>query len=272
MNAPERRLGLLTTEEIAAIPRRDALVVQPIGSTEQHGPHLPCLTDALIAEAVAERAAASLPPEANVWLLPRLSYGKSNEHGDRAGTVTLSASTLAAVCHDLGRSLAASGFRKLAFVNGHGGQPSLLDVVARDIRQETGLQVFPLTVSRLGLPDGVRTADAAFGIHGGELETSVMMALDPSLVRTDRLPVDGERLGELYAGYRHLTLEGAVPTAWLMDDLSASGVVGDARAASAELGRTVLEHWAAELAVAYEEMSGFEFPPVEAPVLEAAHG
>ncbi|WP_020576997.1 creatininase family protein [Actinopolymorpha alba] len=260
VSQPERRLGMLTTDEIAAISKADALVLQPIGATEQHGPHLPCLTDALIAQAAAERAVAQLPVDANVWLLPPLWYGKSTEHLGRPGTVSMSAQTLVSVCLDLGRSLAASGFRKLAFVNGHGGQPALLDMVARDIRYDTGLQVFPLMVSRLGLPEDVVSSDAGFGIHAGEVETSVMMALEPSTVRSDRLPVDGADVAKLFADCEHLTLEGAIPTAWLTDDLSESGVIGDARGANAELGERVLRHWSARLAVALTEMAAFEFP------------
>ena len=101
--------------------------------------------------------------------------------GLAAGTVALSAATLMGVCLDLGDSLAASGFRKLVFVNGHGGQPSLLDVVARDIRVRTGLEVFPMMPSRLGLPEGVEPVDPEYGIHGGQIETSIVWALAPEL-------------------------------------------------------------------------------------------
>ncbi len=254
-----RRLDLLTTEEIEALPKESALVVQPIGATEQHGPHLPCSTDAFVAESIAERAAALLPDDAQVWLLPRLSYGKSNEHLGRAGTISLSAETLIGVCRDVGHSVRASGFGKLVFVNGHGGQPGLLDMVSRDIRIETGLQVFPLGISRLGLPPGTVVADADFGIHGGQLETSIVMALDESLVRTDRFAADGVQTGAQFATRKHLTLEGPIPTAWVTDDLSVSGVIGDPTGATRAMGELVVAHWATALCEAYVEMCEFEF-------------
>ena len=210
-----------TTEQIAQAAAGTGLVaIQPIGAVEQHGPHLPLVTDALIAEAVAAAAAARCAGPGH-WLLPTLSYGRSTEHLGRAGTIALSATTLLAVCLDLGRSLAASGVRKLVFVNGHGGQPSLLDVVTRDIRNETGLEVFAIMPSRFGLPGGVKDPDP-FGIHGGFVETSAVLALRPDLVHLDLAAADGLDLGELYGGFRHLTLEGTVPTAWLIDDVSAS--------------------------------------------------
>ncbi|WP_066039318.1 creatininase family protein [Herbiconiux solani] len=255
-------LARLTTDEIAAIDKSDAVVVQPIGAIEQHGPHLPVVTDALVAERMSELAIARLPEGSNVWQLPTLSYGKSTEHLGRAGTVALSAATLMAVCLDLGRSLAASGFRKLVFVNGHGGQPGLLDVVARDIRVEAGLEVFPMMPGRLGLPDGIEPVDADWGIHGGQIETSIVWALEPALVHIDRAVRDGAGAGSVFEGFRHLSLEGAVPTAWVTDDLSVSGVLGDPTAASLELGQAIVEHQVAGLAAVLLEIRAFAFPPL----------
>lgn len=251
-----------TTEEIAASTAggaQAAVAIQPIGAIEQHGPHLPLITDALTAESIAHAAAGRLGAAAAQWVLPTLSYGRSTEHLGRAGTIALSAATLTAVCLDLGRSLAASGVGKLVFVNGHGGQPSLLDVVARDIRHTYGLQVFSIMPSRFGLPADVPDPDP-FGIHGGYLETSLVLALRPELVHMERAVADGLATGELYARQRHLTLEGIVPTAWLIDDVSASGVVGDPTGASADVGGRLAAHWSTLLAEALEEISRFSFP------------
>jgi creatinine amidohydrolase len=253
-------LARLSTARVAAIDMTDAVVVQPIGAFEQHGPHLPLDTDALVAETVAARAVAALPQDANVWILPTLRYGKSNEHAGRVGTVTLGASTLIALLHDVGSSVAASGFRKLVFVNAHGGQPQLLEMVSRDIRAATGLQVFPVSAMHLGEPDGMTWDDEGFSIHGGQSETSVVMAIDASLVDLDAAVPDGVALRSLFAGFRHLTLEGAVPTAWLTDDVSTNGVIGDPRRASAELGTRVLEHWSDALSEALLEIRRFEWP------------
>ena len=255
-----------TTEQIARAAAADVALVaiQPIGAVEQHGPHLPLVTDALIAEEVAAAAAGRCAGPGH-WLLPTLSYGRSTEHLGRAGTIALSAATLLAVCLDLGHSLAASGVRKLVFVNGHGGQPSLLDVVARDIRNQCGLEVFSVMPARFGLPEDVKDPDP-FGIHGGFVETSAVLALRPDLVHLDLAAPGGLELGELYRGYRHLTLEGAVPTAWLIDDVSASGVVGDPAGASAEAGAAVVERWTSALAEALAEIATFTFPAPARPV------
>jgi creatinine amidohydrolase len=255
-------LAHLSTEAIAALDTTDAVIVQPIGAIEQHGAHLPVITDALVAERMSDLAISSLPEGSNVWQLPTLSYGKSTEHLGRAGTVALSASTLIAVCLDLGRSLAASGFRKLVFVNGHGGPPGLLDMVSRDIRVESGLEVFPLMPGRLGLPDGVEAADPAWDLHGGQIETSVMLELAPDLVDMSVAVRDGDAAGAMYAGFRHLTLEGPVPTAWVTDDLSRSGVIGDATLATAEIGAAVVAHQVHALAEALLEIRAFSFPPL----------
>ena len=252
----------LSTADAEAIDRSNAVLVQPIGAIEQHGPHLPLMTDALTAERISDLAISGLPAGSNVWQLPTLSYGKSTEHLGRAGTVALSAATLMGVCLDLGDSLAASGFRKLVFVNGHGGQPSLLDVVARDIRVRTGLEVFPMMPSRLGLPEGVEPVDPEYGIHGGQIETSIVWALAPELVQMEHARKDGEAAGEVFRDLKHLTLEGAVPTAWVTDDLSASGVLGDPTAASRELGERIVEHQVTALREVLLEIRDFAFPPV----------
>ncbi|MPQ97393.1 creatininase family protein [Modestobacter sp. I12A-02628] len=256
----ERRWERLTGPEVGAIDTTAAVAVVPIGAVEQHGPHLPLMTDCFIAEQVATRAVAALPDDAPVWLLPTQSIGKSTEHLGWPGTLTWSTETLLAMCRDLGRSVAASGFRRLVFVNGHGGNPSLLDTVARDVRVATGLMVFPISVFRLGLPAGLDLVGADFDVHGGHSETSVMLALAPDTVHMDRAVEGGRAVADLFAGPGLLTLEGAVPTAWVTDDVSSNGVVGDPRRASAAVGEQIVAWWTARLAAALLEVSAFEFP------------
>ncbi|MFD7817692.1 creatininase family protein [Streptomyces sp. NPDC059785] len=258
-HASRRLWAELTTEDVAGLAKDRTVVVQPIGAVEQHGPHLPLITDALTAETIARTAVERLGPESGTWVLPTLHYGKSTEHLGRAGTIAMSTTTLQSVCLDLGESLAAGGVRKLVFVNGHGGQPSLLDVVARDIRHHFGLEVFNIMPSRFALPDGVEDPDP-FGIHGGFLETCLVMAIAPGLVRLDKAVADGLAVGELYRAQRHLTLEGVVPTAWLIDDVSASGIVGDPTGADAETGKRLLDHFSGLLAEALTEVRDFAFP------------
>jgi creatinine amidohydrolase len=265
VSTPERLLHRLSTVDVAALPKEDGVLVQPIGAIEQHGPHLPVMTDAFVAERIATGAVGRLPDTAPVWILPTLHYGKSSEHLGRAGTVSLSTRTLMSVCEDVGRSVAASGFRRLVFVNGHGGNPSTLDTVARDIRVETGLMVFPVTTGRLGLPEGFDVPDAEFSIHGGHVETSLMLSLDPTSVRMDRAVEGGRAVADLYRDKQHLTLEGAVPSAWVADDLSVNGVIGDPVKATAEFGEQIRDEWETRLAQALLEIVGFEFPGADGP-------
>ncbi|GAA1000620.1 creatininase family protein [Subtercola frigoramans] len=256
------QLAHLSTTDIAAIDASNAVIVQPIGAMEQHGAHLPVITDALTAEHITDRAIRSLPAGSNIWQLPTIHYGKSTEHLGRAGTIAMSAATLMGVCMDLGASLAASGFRKLVFVNGHGGQPSLLDLVARDIRVQSGLEVFPLMPGRFALPDGVEQIDTHYGIHGGQIETSIMLALAPELVTMSRARKDGEAVGRLYENTAHLSLEGPVPTAWVIDDVSKSGVLGDPTAADARTGHLIVQEQTRVLAEALIEIRDFRFPQI----------
>lgn len=256
----EHDLARLTAAQIGELPKERAVVVQPIGSMEQHGAHLPVFTDAYIAESLVRGSVALLgeqdPP---VWVLPTISYGRSVEHLGSAGTVSLSSETLFALCRDLGRSIAASGFRRLAFVNGHGGNLALLDVVARDIRAETGLYVFRVMPGQFPLPEGITAGDEDFAAHADFVETSMMLAFDPSLVHMDRAEAGGRGAERLFAkSYPHL-LGGYVATAWLTRDLSSNGVIGDPTAATAEAGRRIVESFQRKLVDCYREMAGHEF-------------
>ncbi len=141
-------------------------------------------------------------------------------------------------------------------------QPQLLEVVARDIRERTGLQVFPLFPPRLDMPPGIVSSpeDARYGVHGGEIETSEVLAVAPHLVRTEHLTPGSTRVRELFADKEHLTLEGTLPTAWLTRDLAAEGgVLGDPTLATAEKGEQVLAHVTAKLAAVFAEIASFEF-------------
>lgn len=257
----DRQLAWLTTEQIAAIDKRDALVVVPMGAVEQHGRHLPCYTDALLAEAITRRAFERTPTSVNVWSLPLVPMGKSIEHAGFPGTIALSTDTVLSVCRDIGRSVAAAGFAKLAFLNGHGGQPQLLEVAARDIRADTGLEVYPIFPYRLGLPDGLDLdpEEAAWGIHGGQIETSLVLAVAPESVRLDVAEPDGLAVRTRFAPDGVLSLEGAFPTAWLTTDLSTNGTIGDPRHADPALGQAVLEHLAQGVSRLLAEICSFCF-------------
>src|SRR5215831_14977677 len=128
MTEHARAVAALRAPDLPERLTERSILVLPVGATEQHGPHLPCNTDSVIAEAVAEASVAEVGAEVDAWLLPALTYTKSNEHAWSAGTFWLSARTLLAVLEDIGRCAAATPARRLVFMNGHGGNSSLLNV------------------------------------------------------------------------------------------------------------------------------------------------
>lgn len=236
---PDRyQLAHLTTAEIAALDGDQVLVILPVAAVEQHGPHLPVLTDTLIAEAVVSRALAARPDDRRVWTLPVQAYGKSNEHTGFPGTFGLRAETLAATLRDIARGVHASGLRRLLLLNSHGGNPEIIDYVARDLREELGLLCFTAHPFRFGLARGIISdVEGGYGIHGGEGETSLMLAIAPELVHPDRYTPELPPVREYM---RHYTLKGAASFGWLTRDLSGSGTIGDPRAATAQKGELIL--------------------------------
>ncbi len=253
-----RALARLTTTEIARLDKDRIVIVQPIGATEQHGPHLPCDTDVLIVTGLLDAVLQAIGDKTDVWVLPVLSYGKSNEHVGYPGTISLSAQTLMSVCLDMGRAIADSGFHRLVLLNGHGGQPQLLEMVARDIRAETGLLVFPLFPFKRRPPSEwlSSTEEARYGIHGGELETALVMALEPHAVRTEVLAAGGLTIRERLA---YLDLDGDSPVAWLTRDLSTNGVIGDPARASQQLGSRLVHFYVDHVAAVLREIAQFDF-------------
>ncbi|HIK15171.1 MAG TPA: creatininase family protein [Leptolyngbyaceae cyanobacterium M33_DOE_097] len=245
---PERFFAYLTWTEIEALPnKQDVVIIQPIGAIEQHGPHLPLAVDAAISQAVLGKALAQLDPAIPAYALPTQCYGKSNEHWHFPGTISLTAQTLTALLMETGESLYRAGFRKWVLMNAHGGQPQVMDIVARDLHQRyEDFLVFPLFVWRVPncAAELLTPVELEFGIHAGDAETSVMLSILPDQVRMNRavteyppeLPPDSL-----------LSMEGALPFAWVMRDLTQSGVLGDAKAATSAKGdrlmNSLVEGW-----------------------------
>jgi creatinine amidohydrolase len=256
----ERFLPNLTWHEIRDLEKSSGVLVLPIGAIEQHGPQLPTFTDALIAERMTVLALERLKPETKVWRLPTQSYGKSNEHTGYPGTFALSASTLMAIVRDIALGAKQAGFRRLAFINAHGGNTALLALMARDIRVETGLMCFN-SFSSAGAQDPVQITpeEAKFGIHAGDWETSIVLALAPELVHMERAVKSFPN----YPKSENLSLtQGNAVSAWLTRDWSATGVFGDSTLATVEKGVARLEACVTKLAEVLTEISSFEIPEV----------
>ena len=257
---PERFLPYLTTREVAELPKDDAAVVLAVAAVEQHGPHLPLATDLLSGVALLAMALERMDPSTNIWVLPPLPFSKSNEHATFAGTIALSQASLSSVIFDIAESVSRSGFKRLVLFNCHGGNTSVIDYVARDVREKTGLMVFPFSFFTIGLNySHINEQEERLGTHAGEWETSLMLALAPELVHLER----AQHLGE-YVRFSdppaHLSLLGPIKFAWLTHDVSSSGAIGDPRSAEASRGEATLERTVTKVAATLEEICTFEMP------------
>jgi creatinine amidohydrolase/Fe(II)-dependent formamide hydrolase-like protein len=247
-------LPRLSAPEVERLPKQNALAVLPIGAVEQHGPHLPIFTDTLIAEALIAGAFEYLPEDSPIWLLPPIPYGKSNEHVGRGGVFTLSAATLQSLILDIGQSLKANGFRRLLLFTTHGGNYDLLNMMAREVRIATGLMVFRLNGSSLDSGEGLLgEQERKMGIHAGDYETSLVMSIQPDWVHRDQLVCEIPDIPD-HPGWGRF--------AWLMDDLSVTGVAGDATQATPEKGKLIFEKSCLSFAKLLQEMAKFEMEEI----------
>ncbi|OSZ64076.1 creatininase family protein [Hydrogenophaga sp. IBVHS2] len=246
---PSRFWADLVTDDFAALDLDRAIAVLPVAATEQHGPHLPLSVDADIAQAVVQACLPHLPGDLPALFLPVQAVGFSPEHRAFAGTLSLSAETLMRLWTEIAEGVAASGVRKLLIFNTHGGQVGALDLVARDLRARRDLLVYTSSWFNLPLLDAsgqdVMTRFSAhehrFGVHAGEIETALMLALHPQRVRMDRA---GDFRSSSEQRARDFSVLGngrSAKLAWQTQDLNPSGAVGNAAAATAEDGHAVLD-------------------------------
>ena len=245
---PARYWAYYTWQEIDAIAKRDgnATAVINIGAVEQHGPHLPLITDTLLGMEVLGAALARLPDDVMVLALPPTMFGKSVEHLSFPGTLTFSGETLRMVLKDLAASVARSGFTKLVLLGSHGGNVGTTDDYFRDLRMETDLRVFKIFLGGIAqVPGLVAPEEAAIAMHAGDSETSMVRHLAPGLVHMDRaegyLFEPTQEIGYSFKG-------NDVTEAWVASDLSKTGAIGNPHSSSAEKGRLMCQAKAARLA------------------------
>jgi creatinine amidohydrolase len=244
-----------SSREIAAMDKTRLIAVLPVGAIEQHGPHLPVSVDQAILDGIIRATLPLLPADLPALFLPTLPIGKSDEHSAYPGTLTLTASTLMAMWTDIGDSLARAGVQKLVLLNSHGGQMAPMDIVVREMRRRHGMMAVAASWFAMGLPEGQFDAqEDRFGIHAGDMETSVMLALHPEKVRMD-LAADFQPLAaRLASENRHLGLGPAGRLGWLAQDQHTSGACGNAANATAEKGRAVIAHAAAQIVTLLQEV------------------
>lgn len=247
MNSGGRRVwwGDFRAPEYGSVDADGTLAVLPLAAVEQHGPHLPVGTDALIATGMLNTAIALLPDDLDVRILPVQAVGKSNEHLYAPGTLTLPAGVAIEAWTELGLSVHRAGIRKLVLVNSHGGNEEIMGIIARELRVRCNMMAVKISWMRFGLPDGLFSeSEARFGIHGGDIETSLMLHFRPDLVDMAAAQNFPSLAAEMRTRHRHLGPTGTHAFAWIASDLNPHGVVGDALAATAEKGRRVAEHQA----------------------------
>jgi creatinine amidohydrolase len=228
---------------------QQTIAVLPVAATEQHGPHLPLRVDTALVNGVIASALPNLAADVPALFLPTQAVGLSPEHAQFAGTLTLRAETVIRLWTELGECVAASGVKKLVLLNSHGGQVGLMDVVARDLRARLGLLVY--SVNWFGLPltgpagEDVNALFSAeehrFGIHAGDIETSMMLALAPQQVEMGKARNFASTSQERAQNFPILGNGKSAKLGWQMQDYNPAGAVGDAAAATSEKGRAVLD-------------------------------
>ncbi len=264
-----RNLAFLSWPDASkAALKEGSTIVWPFGACEQHGPHLPLITDTLFAESVLFEVLEQLPKDLPLWSLPSQSIGFSPEHLAFPGTLSLPGNLLMELVNEIGKQLADMGFQRLVFFNAHGGQIGLLQAIARELRiQCPSMSVLPcfLWSGVDELKDLIPNKEVEQGLHAALAETSLMLSFNPELVGDSR-PFGGDSKKSTNQSMKvpsGWSLEGAAPCAWLTNELSESGVIGDSRGATPELGdklrKVLVEHWV-EL---FLNLMNSKWPPVD---------
>ena len=236
----------LNWQEIECVAKnKRSTVIWPFGAVEQHGPHLPLATDSIFVDEIISEVFKLFSPDIPLKKLPTQYIGFSPEHKGFHGTITLSSNLVTSMIKEVGVQLADMGFKRLILINAHGGQISLLNTAARELRSiAPKMSIFPCFLWKGvdGLSELLTKHEIENGLHASLTETSLMMALKSELVG-DQRPCEGIET-QIPEGW---SLEGNAPNAWLTEDFSKSGVIGDSRGANESLGKNLKEllinHW-----------------------------
>ncbi|MFV0244984.1 MAG: creatininase family protein [Qingshengfaniella sp.] len=249
----------LTAKEFAELDMSKVVAVLPVAAVEQHGPHLPVRVDSAINAGIMARVAEKLPDDLPVLILPMLPVGKSVEHIEYPGTLTLSYETLARMWYEVAESVWRAGCRKIVFANSHGGQPQVMEIVVRELRVKLGMFAVSAWASAdADFSDLFSVSELTHGIHGGEYETSAMLDLHPDLVAMDQAADFVPSSVEMARNNAVLTPEGRVGFGWETQDLHPSGACGNAAAADTERGRIALDRGAERFIALLREVA--EYP------------
>ncbi|MEM1288584.1 MAG: creatininase family protein [Pseudomonadota bacterium] len=250
-NSRRYRWAEYKTTEFHGLDPNKVIAVLPTAAIEQHGPHLPVGVDTYLNEGMLETVEALLPelaPSLDVRILPVQAIGKSNEHLHAAGTLTIPANLALRLWTQIGLSVARAGVRKLVIVNSHGGNLDIISILARELRVEARMFAVKYQWGGLGVPEGLYTPEEMqFGIHGGDVETSMMLHFHPELVDMAKAQNFRSTAQDLSDGKNdavRVPPTGMPAYGWIASDLNSEGTVGDASIATADKGRMTAEHYA----------------------------
>jgi creatinine amidohydrolase len=259
----ERHWSELSPKDARTIAARDPVVILPLAATEQHGPHLPLSTDADIGRGVLAAALARLPADAEVWTLPMMNVGASLEHARFPGTVSVTAEEMIRLIVTTGGELAGVGVRRLVLFNSHGGNRAPMDSAALTLRAAHDMLVVKASYFRFARPQELALPDREWkhGLHGGAVETAMMLHLRPDAVRRDAITTFPSLGTRLEGSLSRVGPEGEAPFAWLAADLNPTGAVGNARLATAEMGGRLVDYYGRVLAQVLDDARVF---PIEA--------
>lgn len=248
----------LNTRDFGNLSAESTIAILPIASTEQHGPHLPIATDVAIAHGMLAELKHQRPDDLDFLVLPTQEIGKANEHVYGPGTLSFGPEILIPAWTAIGAKVAEAGLRKMVIVNSHGGNVDVMSIVARELRVKYQMAVISTQWGRFGNPEGLISAhEQAFGIHGGEVETSLMLYFRPELVRMENAQNFRSKAEWMKEKSRFLQPLPPHSLAWIAHDLNPDGVVGNAAAATLKKGEAICKHQVARFIEMLRDLAAY---------------
>jgi creatinine amidohydrolase len=248
----------LNTLDFADLSPESTIAILPIASTEQHGPHLPIATDVAIGNGMIAELRTQLPDDLNILVLPTQEIGKANEHVFGPGSLSFGPEILIPAWTAIGTKVFEAGVRKLVIVNSHGGNVDIMSIVARELRVRHKMAVVSTQWGRFGNPPGmISEHESRYGIHGGEVETSLMLHFRPELVRMERAENFLSKAEWMKNNTKHLQPIAPHSLAWIAHDLNPNGVVGNASLGTAEKGKAICEYQVAGFVELLRDLTGY---------------